>query len=257
MEGYDTSDGACAAHGPDRADFPAQEPGLEDALYRAIQDTASGRNAGKEQFVRVGEELARRVAGYLLRQYPGLLDPAMADPNASVRDVADVIFDLWYEALFADAGWRLLRAPDDGGVPSAYLWQIARRHLLRREAHRYESLGFTCVDLPPPGLPERQAWEYVRQTNSLSQCADSIAEEVLSEQNYLVFHDRIWGCGDDGDRMTYREIGEKHGISEDAVCKRFQRAEERMKKYVRDHPEDARVQELERVQWVDGLRVLE
>jgi len=272
MEGYDTSDGACAAHGPDRADFPAQEPGLEDALYRAIREAGSGSGAGKEQFVRLGRSLAMRVARYLLRKCPGLLDPAMADRGASVEEVAEVILELWYEVLFSDsAGWRRVSAPAPGRTPSAYLWQIAKRQLLREDAGN-------CASLEPDGelsedaiarrwtskgrltpravrVPEDDAWAYVRMTDGLSQCADSIAQEVLDEDYYPVFQDRVWGAGDDGKRVTYREIGERHGISEEAARKRFQRAEARIRRHASDHPEDPRVQELERYIWVDGLRM--
>jgi len=272
MEGHDISDGACDTNDPHRAGFPAQDATLEDALYGAIREAGGGSDAGKEQFVRLGEPLAAHVARHLLRQCPSLLDPAMADPHASVEEVAEVILDVWYEALFGGgAGWRLVRAPAAGARPSAYLWEIAKHHLLRREDDRHESLESRgeAIDRAvarrygrqgrpqprAPGLREEDAWEYVRQTDGLSQSMDGVARDILREEDYLVFHDRVWGAGDDGKRMTYREIGERHGISEEAARKRFNRAQARVRHYAGEHPEDERVKELGRLRYVGDYRL--
>jgi len=264
------SDGTPEGAEPHAPEFPAPEADLEQRLYDAIRAAGESGGSDAEAFLSLTAELASRVARHLLGHFAELLDPMSTDAGASAAEVAQVIQGLWYETLFSDKqAWRRVQSPDAGGRPSAYLWETAKHHLLVREGRRHQTLEEAGIEAddgegiwvplrskttPRQPLEDERAWEYVRRTDSLSESASNVAQEILPESAYQVWHRRIWGHFDSGDPMTFAEIGRQLGISEDAARKRFHRAENRVNEYIRSHPDDRRARELVRLRNVAGLR---
>ena len=274
MDREDTwADGIADGYATGPPKVPVEDANVETRLCEVIRGVGESGGAGAEGFLDATRSLAIRVGQRLLTSYRRWLDPVDLHPGASPEEAGQVIQSLWYEVLFGDSqAWRHLQAPDQGGRPSAYLWEIAKRQVLsgergadvpldtpRREgepADRQQNALQEHLQYRPP-VTEQQAWKYVRQTDSLSVCADSIAQEILPDITYRVWHARIWGAGDSARRLPFQQVGSQVGILEDAARKRFDRAEAQLTAYVRTHPEDERVKRLEelKVHLVDGLLV--